>query len=88
MYCPYLRGRLNELLALRELAEKDLLGQEVVPILEPIKMTPTLTSTLQALEMKKHSYALILNPAVGDLQESLGGGKRSGKCWSLKSIPV
>ena len=46
MYFPYLRGRQFELIALRELLEDDLIGNKIVPIIEPIKPTSTLAKTL------------------------------------------
>lgn len=47
MYFPYLRGRQYELLALRELATNHLLGDYVTPIVEPVKLSPTLVNTIQ-----------------------------------------
>lgn len=38
MYLPYLRGRQNELLALKELVNNDLIGDKIIPIIEPIKL--------------------------------------------------
>lgn len=46
MYFPYLRGRQYELLALRELATNHLLGDYVTPIVEPVKLSPTLVNTM------------------------------------------
>ena len=46
MYFPYLRGRQFELIALRELLEKRLIGDKIVPIIEPVKLTSTLVKTL------------------------------------------
>ena len=34
MYYPYLRGRQNELLCLREILENDVIGKNIVPIIE------------------------------------------------------
>jgi hypothetical protein len=67
MYFPYFRGRQYELLALRELAHKNLLGNFVVPVVEPIKITSTFNGTIQAYIDTKKPIALILNPAVGEL---------------------
>lgn len=41
MYYPYLRGKQNELFAIRELLEKGLIGDCIQPIIEPIKYTTT-----------------------------------------------
>ena len=46
MYFPYLRGRQFELLALRELANQKLLGEHIIPIIEPVKLSSTLVNTL------------------------------------------
>jgi hypothetical protein len=67
MYFPYFRGRQYELLALRELAQGDLLGGRVIPVVEPIKLTSTFHGAIKQFVDKGQSIALILNPAVGDL---------------------
>lgn len=46
MYFPYLRGRQYELIAIRELIEKGKLSSFVVPIIEPVKLSSTLSNTL------------------------------------------
>lgn len=66
MYFPYLRGRQFELIALRELIDNNLIGEKIVPILEPIKPTSTLAKTLTMYSEKKHLHALVVNPAVGE----------------------
>ena len=66
MYFPYLRGRQFELIALRELLENDLIGDKIVPIIEPVKPTPTLARTLKLYTEKEHKHALIMNPEVGE----------------------
>jgi hypothetical protein len=67
MYFPYFRGRQYELLALKELANKKLLGKHVIPVVEPIKITSTLNGALSAFQAAQSPIALIFNPAVGDL---------------------
>ena len=42
MYFPYLRGRQNELLCLRELLEARVLIDKIVPIIEPVRFNSTL----------------------------------------------
>ena len=66
MYFPYLRGRQFELIALRELIENGLIGEKIIPILEPIKPTSALAKTLSVYSEKKHLHALVVNPAVGE----------------------
>ena len=55
------------MLALRELAQGDLLGSRVIPVVESIKITSTFNGALKAYTEKKYPLALILNPAVGEL---------------------
>ena len=71
MYFPYLRGRQFELLALRELAVNDLLGDYVVPIIEPVKLSPTLIKTIAEYARVKHSIAIIRNPIVGSFMKDM-----------------
>ena len=55
MYFPYLRGRQNELLCLRELLEARVLSDKIVPIIEPVRFNSTLFSTLtKFIEMHRH----------------------------------
>ncbi len=65
MYFPYLRGRQYELLALRELVTNNLLGKNVIPIIEPVKLSSTLMSVIKAFVKAEHFIAVILNPEVG-----------------------
>lgn len=65
MYFPYLRGRQYELLALRELATNNLLGNHIIPIIEPVKLSPTLVNTMDDFIKVGHPIAVIRNPAVG-----------------------
>lgn len=71
MYFPYLRGRQFELIAIRELLEKDLIHENVIPIIEPLKLSSTLTKTLSLYIEKKRKIALIHNPKVGNFCEEL-----------------
>ena len=50
MYFPYLRGRQYELIALRELLENNKLSNNVIPIIEPVRLSPTLVSTLEGFK--------------------------------------
>jgi hypothetical protein len=71
MYFPYLRGRIYELLALRELAANDSLGKFVVPVIEPVKLSPTLNKTISEYVRVKHPLAVIENPVVGSFIKEL-----------------
>ena len=64
-YYPYLRGRQFELLALRDLVNNGWISERVVPVIEPVRFSPTLIKTLQAFKEKNKSYALIENPQYG-----------------------
>jgi hypothetical protein len=79
MYFPYLRGRQFELIALRELLEKRLIGDKIVPIIEPVKLTSTLVKTLNLYVEEKHKVALIMNPQVGNFVESVREKKEQGQ---------
>lgn len=65
MYFPYVRGRQYELLALRELVTNNLLGENIVPIVEPVKLSPTLVNMMAEFIKASHPISIIRNPAVG-----------------------
>ena len=65
MYFPYVRGRQYELLALKELVANNLIGEKVIPIVEPVKLSPTLISAMAAFVDTNRKLAIIRNPAVG-----------------------
>ena len=65
MYFPYLRGRQYELIALRELADLNLIGNKIMPIIEPVSPSSTLISTVNKLVSKRLKFGIIANPKVG-----------------------
>lgn len=67
MYYPYFRGRQAELLALKDLVTSGLLSEDVIPIVEPVKVSPTLKRTIDAFEVSlpARKLAVILNPEKG-----------------------
>lgn len=67
MYFPYLRGRQFELIAVRELIEKQKLSSKVIPIIEPVKLSSTLSKTISIAQSNHQKIAVILNPQVGSL---------------------
>lgn len=79
MYLPYIRGRQYELLALRELATNNLLGDNVIPIIEPVKLSPTLIKTLSEYIRVGHQLAVIRNPAVGSFMKDIKETKTDSK---------
>ncbi|WP_242359010.1 sce7725 family protein [Lactococcus petauri] len=67
MYYPLLRGRQNELLALKSLLEKRLISSEnITPIIEPIKNTTTFNNTVKFFDDNEYPMHLVLNPENGD----------------------
>lgn len=65
MYFPYVRGRQYELLALRELVTNNILGDLVTPIVEPVKLSPTLVNMMEEYIKAEHHVSIIRNPVVG-----------------------
>ena len=68
MYFPYLRGKQFELIALRELC--GLFPERInniSPLIEPVKLSSTLKSTLRELANHNVNFSLVINPRVGDL---------------------
>ncbi len=71
MYYPYLRGKQFELIALRELSEiMAEAPQKISPVIEPVKNSSTLKTTISELKNKDINFNIILNPLVGDLVDS------------------
>ena len=69
IYYPYLRGRQFELIALRELVQKKLIGSHVIPIIEPIKLGAPLLKTVEVFKNANKKYAFIQNPEYGNFLE-------------------
>ncbi|MDK3000844.1 sce7725 family protein, partial [Clostridium perfringens] len=77
MYLPYLRGRQNELLALKELVNNDLIGDKIIPIIEPIKLSSTLISVIELFNSQNRKLIIIQNPQVGNFEDELNDDKKS-----------
>ncbi len=77
MYFPILRGRQYELIALRELVESKKLSEKIVPILEPVRLSSTLLTTVDSLNKDKKEIAVVLNPQVGNFLEEMSNSKDS-----------
>ena len=77
MYFPYLRGRQNELLCLRELLDAGKLSSKVIPIIEPVKFSSTFFSTLKKFVEKEHSVIVIRNPKEGSFYKEWGDMERN-----------
>lgn len=69
MYYPILRGKLNELLALRELAQLEL--KNFIPVIEPVKKDiKALVKTIETLNSNAIEPYIIINPTIGDFSDS------------------
>lgn len=86
MYFPYLRGRQYELIALRELLANNKLSNNIIPIIEPVKLSPTLISTLESFKDRNQQCSLILNPTVGSFAEEYEDAKRANLVERLDEI--
>ena len=86
MYYPYLRGRQNELLAVKELLLDSKLSERIIPIIEPVKLSPTLVNTLDALVQAHRKVAFIWNPAVGSFLSDTKNPKNSAYLERLRQI--
>lgn len=86
MYFPYLRGRQFELIAIRELLEEGLIGENIIPIIEPIKPTSTLIKTLDIFAQHERTLAFIHNPQVGNYKNELGNIKEGKVKKKLNEI--
>lgn len=64
IYYPYLRGRMYDLLTLKELVENDQLSKKIVPIIEPVRDSKELQQTVEILIKKRQPFSVIANPQV------------------------
>lgn len=92
MYFPYLRGRQNELLCLRELLEAEKLGEKIVPIIEPVRFNSTLFTTLTKFIDMHRNIIIVVNPKVGsfnkeyiDMKRKIEEEKDKGKKKKLQN---
>lgn len=68
MYLPLLRGKLNELLAIRESAPTLVASGKILPVIEPLSADPSrLVSAVKRIDARQVGLAVIVNPSVGDL---------------------
>ncbi len=76
MYFPYLRGRQYELLALRELVSSGLLSTNILPVVEPVKLSSTLSKTMEEFIRQGRKLAIICNPAVGSFNSDMSDAEK------------
>lgn len=72
MYQPYLRGKQFELIGIRELTIPVLSPNKakVSPIIEPVKDSSTLKTTLKELINNDINFTVIVNPQVGKFKDN------------------
>ena len=71
MYCPYLRGKQFELLALREFSSEFKNNHTIVPIIEPVKKQVNgLNAAALSMIENGMKFAVILNPSDGDYRHT------------------
>lgn len=73
MYLPYLRGKQFELIGLRELFENSNICAKkelISPIIEPVKDSSTLKTTLKSFLDKSVNFTYIINPQVGTFTDT------------------
>ena len=71
MYFPYVRGRQYELLALKELVMTERLSEHITPILEPVKLSSTLSKTMEEFVKRNRNLCVVCNPAVGSFNSDM-----------------
>ncbi len=69
MYFPYLRGRQNELLCIKELLESGKLSDKIIPVIEPVRFNSTFVMTLAKFVEMKRKMIIIRNPQVGSYKK-------------------
>lgn len=79
MYFPYVRGRQYELLALRELVANDLISNNIIPVVEPVKLSPTLVNMMAEFIKANHPISIIRNPDVGTFLSDYQKVKQNSK---------
>lgn len=72
MYQPYIRGKQFELIGIRELSTPVLAPNKtkVSPIIEPVKDSSTLKTTIKELVANDINFTVIANPQVGTFRDN------------------
>lgn len=86
MYFPYVRGRQYELLALRELVTNDLLSPNILPVVEPVKLSSTLSKTMEEFIKKKKRIGIVCNPAVGSFNSDMKDDEKDSNRQKFLSL--
>jgi hypothetical protein len=86
MYFPYIRGRQYELLALKELLITERLSEHITPMLEPVKLSSTLSKTMEEFVKRKRNLCVICNPAVGSFNSDMKDGENDINKQKFKDL--
>lgn len=86
MYYPLLRGRQNELLAIKELLANSVLSERIIPVIEPVKLSPTLVNTIDAFAKAERKIILIRNPSVGSFGSDCKNSKNESYLDELQNL--
>ncbi|MGV2966673.1 sce7725 family protein [Paenibacillus sp. AGC30] len=86
MYFPYLRAKQFELIALRELLENKLIGENIFPIIEPLKLSPTLIKTMEHYTRENRLLGIVQNPKVGNFLDNFDEGNENRFSEAYKEI--
>ena len=72
MYQPYIRGKQFELIGIKELIPDVLIKNKdkISPIIEPVKDSSTLKTTIKSLANDGINFTLIINPQVGTFTDT------------------
>lgn len=71
MFFPFLRGKLYELLTLRDLAPRIVREGGIMPIIEPVRDNASSRLSFQLYTECNLRFILVVNPSVGNLQGSV-----------------
>lgn len=70
MYYPYLRGKMYELIAIRDLINENLIDTEYIhPIIEPVKDTLTFQKLIDVANDHDYNLNIIVNPNHGNFED-------------------
>lgn len=71
MYFPYLRGRQYELIGVREGIKSGIISDKIIPVIEPVKLSSTLLSTMRVAIEEKNKIAIICNSNIPSFFDDL-----------------
>ena len=75
-YFPFLRGKQNELMAVRDLASNIAEKGRVIPIIEPVNANSTTRISIDRFIEESMPFLFICNPIHGEFRDDSAGLKR------------